>query len=105
MEITEEKTVSVAPEELFLHRFLHSGGISSNGNCNGSLSIERALEQRQASTLDLLENLLQAIDTENTKNAQLFSAIGTEMSSEGDFLHLNGFWPSWYMRCFGGLLR
>ena len=89
---------------MFLHRFLHSGGISSNGNCNGSLSIERALEQRQASTLELIENLLQAIDTETTKNAQLFSAIGTEISSEGDFLDHIGFWPCWYMRCFGGCL-
>ena len=82
----EEKTISIAPEEMFLYRFLHSGVVSSNGNCNGSLSIERALEQRQASTLGLVENLLRAIDTEHTKNLQLSSAIENEMSLEGHSL-------------------
>jgi hypothetical protein len=74
---------------MFLHRFLHSCVVSSNGNSNGSLSIERALEQRQVSTLELVENLLQAIETEHTKNAQLSAAIENETSLEGNSLESN----------------
>lgn len=73
---------SVPPEDIFLYRLLHSGVIESTGTSNGALSIERALEQRQTSTLRLIESLVQAIDTQRTRNDELSSSIRRGMSSE-----------------------
>lgn len=70
------------PEEIFLHRLLHSGAIENSGTSNGALSIEGALEQRQASTLRLVENVVQAIETQHTKNKDLLLSIKSASSTE-----------------------
>lgn len=78
----------VLPEEIFLHRLLHSGAIESNGTSNGALTIEGALEQRQTSTLRLVENVVQAIEIHHTKNEDLSVSIDKATSTEGDCLYL-----------------
>ncbi|KAI5061234.1 hypothetical protein GOP47_0023739 [Adiantum capillus-veneris] len=73
---------SVPPEEVFLHRLLHGGAVENSGTSNGTLSVEGALEQRQASTLRLVENVVEAIETQHTKNEDLSLSLNAATSTE-----------------------
>ncbi|MCO5583634.1 hypothetical protein L7F22_037547 [Adiantum nelumboides] len=73
---------SVPPEEIFLHRLLHNGAIENSGTSNGTISAEGALEQRQASTLRLVENAVQAIEMQHTQNEALLMSLMAATSAE-----------------------
>lgn len=72
----------IPPEEIFLYRLLDTGATESGGTTNGVVSIERALEQRQASTIRTIEHLVQTIDAHHTKNEDLYFSLRRGMSSE-----------------------
>ncbi|MCO5560588.1 hypothetical protein L7F22_014203 [Adiantum nelumboides] len=73
---------SVPPEEIFLHRLLHNGAIENSGTSNGTISAEGALEQRQASTLRLVENAVQAIEMQHRQNEALSMSLMAATSAE-----------------------
>lgn len=85
---SERTGPSVAPEETFLQRLLEKGATeSSTGEEISNVSVvEAGLASRKAGTMKTLKCLLQAIDSQRSKNDDLSASLRNIVSPLGKFL-------------------
>ncbi|KAH7315051.1 hypothetical protein KP509_21G031900 [Ceratopteris richardii] len=73
---------SIPPEEFFLQILVHSIAIDNSRIRYDALSVEEALEQCQVPTLQLVENVVQAIEIQQMDNVKLLSSVKAATSAE-----------------------
>ena len=84
---TERSNTGVPPEETFLQRLLDTGATESSNTkeCSNGSTVESGLATRKSATVKIMKSLVQAIDLQRSKNAELAASLRKSIPPDGEF--------------------